>query len=82
MFTIPEAASILARMAKKRKRSPKSVLKLPDLEQSELAVLNSDRIRAPVQSVYKGIRAAIAAEFRAVPKVIEGPGPSTARRRC
>jgi hypothetical protein len=28
-------------MAKKRKRAPKSVLKLPDLEQSKSAVLNS-----------------------------------------
>ena len=31
----------LAGMAKKRKRTPKSVLKLPDLEQSKSAVLNS-----------------------------------------
>jgi hypothetical protein len=28
-------------MAKKRKRAPKSILKLPDLEQSKSAVLNS-----------------------------------------
>ena len=28
-------------MAKKRKRTPKSILKLPDLEQSKSAVLNS-----------------------------------------
>ena len=34
-------ANKLARMAKKRKRTPKSILKLPDLEQSKSAVLNS-----------------------------------------
>ena len=37
----PEHADKLARMAKKRKRTPKSILKLPDLEQSKSAVLNS-----------------------------------------
>ena len=36
-----EAKRKTAGMAKKRKRAPKSVLKLPDLEQSKLAVLNS-----------------------------------------
>ena len=34
-------ASNLARMAKKRKRTPKSIQKLPDFEQSKSAVLNS-----------------------------------------
>src|SRR5437763_2095263 len=34
-------ADKLAGMAKKRKRTPKSILKLPDLEQSKSAVLNS-----------------------------------------
>jgi hypothetical protein len=33
--------SMFTGMAKKRKRTPKSVLKLPDLEQSKSAVLNS-----------------------------------------
>jgi integrase len=41
MFTVADAAGILAGMAKKRKRVPKSVLKLPDLEHSKSAVLNS-----------------------------------------
>src|SRR3954470_17228333 len=34
-------ANKLAQSAKKRKRTPKSILKLPDLEQSKSAVLNS-----------------------------------------
>ncbi len=38
---VGQKASKLARMAKKRKRTPKSILKLPDLEQSKSAVLNS-----------------------------------------
>jgi hypothetical protein len=40
-FTAEGKAAIVAGMAKKRKRAPKSVLKLPDLEQSKSAVLNS-----------------------------------------
>ncbi|MGA7217638.1 MAG: hypothetical protein WBX38_04960, partial [Candidatus Sulfotelmatobacter sp.] len=38
----PKEAVAMARKAKgKRKRAPKTILKLPDLEQSKLAVLNS-----------------------------------------
>jgi hypothetical protein len=40
-ITAGAKAGILAAMAKKRKRAPKSVLKLPDLEHSKSAVLNS-----------------------------------------